>query len=475
MAKRVHRFRVKVNWHYVSRLALLLLTLTPGIEPVLASHERDTELSQHIVQLDDSYQQLVNRYYRLTPDSPESIEGADQLLARIMSTSQLRHPLPAIQMLVANLDKLVKSRDPAIVAKLADFMLRHNQRQLADRIHSAFEASGDEAGSASIRFNQAKYHARLQHWEKVHELLADTFSELSGNNFDHAYLLQGSALQHMKQHRLSMASYANIPDSSEFYVQAQLNTAIASLRQGWVTEARFTISKVIPVSRDTSPELTDRLNLVLGHALLHKQYYRDAHSAFKQVAQNSRYASKALLGTALTAINQKDYIGGLNVLTTLKSRQENDLSVDEAYLIMPFLYQRLNQPNRTVDSFLDSIDHFQLRLLELNALKSIDQRLDQVRLDRQSGDVLLGKHRFPFSRRYPFYLVTNRQHLSYLSGMDVPQLKNEIQQLLSEYDETLGLAIADVIDQRRLIYTSYLSQSRYGLARYYDVSKKGGE
>jgi hypothetical protein len=280
----------------------------------------------------------------------------------------------------------------------------------------------------------------------------------------------------LKQHRASVSSYDKIPATSRFYPHAQLNTAIANIRQGWITDARLTIKQVIPLSKASNMELTNRIYLVLGYALLYKEYYRDARQAFRQVELDSQYASKALLGIALTAISQGDFVGGLNALTILKTKQSPDLSADEAYLLIPYVYQRLQQPDSIENSFFESIDHYQKRLLELNNLKGGQFRLEDAELEKQTGDIWINSARFPFSQKYPVYLLKNRHRLQSLSAITTTaKLSSQIKRLLAEYDEVLNQVISEIIESRKRFFTSYLNQSRYGLARHYDESQQGAE
>lgn len=436
-----------------------------------------TDLLERIGGLDQGYQQLMGGYQAASHGEAEPIGDIDELLASMLSVGELEHPLVSVRLLAANFDTLLAAADNPAFAQITEFLLRQNQWQLVTRIYQAVEENGSDSGLAYLRYNLARYHARLNQWEKVFSLVGDTFSELSGDDSDYAYLLQGSALQHLKQHRRAIESYASIPESSKYYLHAQINTAIAQLRQGWITDARLILEKIIPVSKNNADaELTNRIYLLLGYALLNKEYYRDARTAFRRISLDSQYANKALLGIALTAINQGDYVGGLNALDILKQKQGPDLAADEAYVILPYVYDRLQQPNRIADSFLESIDHYQKRIIELDKIKNGELSLADIQLEKNSGDIYLGDKRFEFSQHYPAFLLQNRSSLHYLSRIRPDQaLVARIERLLTQHDEVLTEVIFDIIERRKKIYTSYLNQSRYGLARHYDTTQQDNQ
>ncbi len=464
------------NWHSINRQGLLFITLLQCLLFASAAHAANDELSKQIKSLDDRYQKLVSQYYRSSAEGSQPIVDVDQLYAQVISTSERQHPLPAIRLLAANLETLEAAPDHPTIPKLVDFLLQQNQWRLVNRVKSLVDASGDSTNLAYLDYHQARYQARLNQWELVHSLIKDTFSELSSEDSDYAYLLQGSALQYLEQHRASTESYANIPATSQLYIHAQFNTAIASIRQGWLTEARLTIKQIIPAAPASEAGMINRIYLMLGYALLHKEYYRDARDAFRKVKLDSRYANKALLGIALTAISQGDYVGGLNALEILKNRQSTDLSADEAYLLIPHIYVALQQLDRVADSFLESIDFYQQKLLTLNNLKHLKPRFEEYVLEPDSGDIIFHGRHFPLSRDYPFYLLGNRNDLHYLKRNGTTEnLSRQVNQLLIEHDKMLKLVFEDMIETRGKIFTSYINQSRYGLARHYDESQQGAE
>ena len=131
---------------------------------------------------------------------------------------------------------------------------------------------------------------------------------------------------------------------------------------------------------------------------------------------------------------------------------------------------------RHPESFLEAIDYYQTRLLELNQAGRTATRYEEIELDPHSGNILLGDIRLPFSEHYPFYLLMNRNHLFYLNGQENPRAINAaIDRLLSDYDRILQQVLNDIFEKQKNLYTSYLNQSRYGLARHYDETREGAQ
>ncbi len=458
---------------FVSHRCLLLLLSTLCIcSGSLAGEELDFKFEK----LDEAFQILANDIYQVGAVPIRHINDPD-LLFTLYSRQLSQQPVKAKQLVVSNLDTLSRNSGHPAIVSLSDSLLKNNERHLAEKIYSLTKESGNPTNTVYLNFTFAKYYARQRQWHRVQQLLKGTFADLSGKDVDYAYLLQGNALQHLKEHRKSVESYDNIPASSPYSIHALLNIAIANLRQGWITEARLIIEKILHASQnDPRNELTNRIYLILGYALLQKEYFRDARKAFRSIGLNSEYTNRALMGISLAAISQGDYVGGLNAVNALKQKGEQDLSSDEAYLIVPRIYQKLDQPLSIEGSFSESINRYQNRLLQLNALKTRTWNFEIIQLDQQTGDLVLDEIRFNFSQHFPRFLLDNRHNLSHLaSGVSAPRLLDRIKTLTRQYDRVLNEAVATLVDQHIRYINSYLNQSRYGLARHYDNRLVGAQ
>lgn len=454
------------NQKWLIILAISLCTLT--------STRADEELEIKIEQLDKAYQALTSEIYQAGIVKSIEINNLDLLAERFNQLKTQGQIVSANQLIYHNLQNFTRYPNHPAVIQFTDSLLMWNERHLAEKIYGLIQNSGDHSNLPYLNFTFAKHHARHRQWQAVNQLLEDIFTELSGDDVDYAFLLQGSAFQHLKQHRKSVESYNNIPLSSPYYIHAQLNTAIASIRQGWITEARSIIDKIIPISQNRqNSELTNRIYLVLGYALLQKEYYRDARKAFRGIGLDSEYTNRALMGISLTAISQGDYVGGLNAANLLKRKQGQDLSADEAYLVVPYIYEKLEQSLSIEGSLSESIDHYQTRLLQLSTLKHRLLDFDKLQLEEPSGDLVLDNIRFDFSQKFPRYLLTNRHNLSHLAvAISNADHHGKIEALSQQYDRLLTELVSTLIDQRIRFINSYLNQARYGLARHYDKQRE---
>ena len=435
----------------------------------------ESRIIRQIQLMDDEFKTLSGEFYRSSTDK-NSVEILDigRLQHEVNGLVNARQPIAAIQLLYVNLATIKSNIENEAVLAFAELFLKHNAWGLAKTLLGQIENQGDQSLLASIQFSFAKYYARRNEWVQVTKRLDGVFSELATEDADYAYLLNGSALQYLKKHRLAVESHSKISASSTYYSYAQLNIAIAKIRQGWLTDAQTTIRNLIAKTQNNGDDdLTYRLNLVLGYALLQKEYYRDAREAFRNIGLDSRYANRALLGIGLTATSQGDYVGGLNALSILKGKKTFDLSVDESYLLIPYVHERLQQELSASASYTEAIAYYRERLIQLKNLSN--RRLDFAKTGyaENTASLIISNNSLNYGEMFPLAFIDNyRKLIEFSSFNQSPDLNAKIERLIFKYDEVFQSIAMELIGRRVKYLSSYLNQSQYGLARLYDSSSE---
>jgi len=454
-------------------IALILLTL-----PCSQSHAAQPPINKSIDVLESSFRSLSDAFYSdsssYTEKSSQKHKNLEVLEKSINSLVLAKKPISAIQLIYSNLQTINDNIDTKAVQNIIELLLDQNDWKLANKLFLEIESEGDDSLLAPVKFSFAKYYAHRQQWKQVIELLDGTFSQLSDDNADYAYLLNGAALQHLKKHRLAVQSFEKISKQSQYYDYAQLNTAVANIRQGWWTDAQRRIGDLIKQSKKTNKdEITNRLYLILGYALLQREFYRDARNAFRHIGLNSRYTNRALLGIGLTATSQGDYIGGLNALTILKDKKTFDLSVDESYLLVPYVYEKLQQELTVNTSYTEAMNYYQRRINKLDKISAKHNDFASISYNAETMIILLQKNNLDYGSKYPASFISNFKQLhKYLEISKSEKIKRKLTSLIKKYDVTFQKIINDLAAQRKEYLRSYLNQSRYGLARLYDNSKE---
>jgi hypothetical protein len=427
--------------------------------------------------LEDNFKTLSAEFYqissRLAEQRLKTIDDIDQLHAEVERLVNNQQAVTAIQLLYINVDMVEANLEHNAVLIFTELLLEKNEWSFANSLFRGVEDEGDRSLIAAMQFIFAKYHAERLQWSQVNNLLNDVAEQLSPENAAYAYLLKGSALQHLKKHRLAIKSYKKIPDNSQYYGYAQLNIAIAEFRQGWWTDAQTTINDLVKNGDENNNELINRLYLVLGYTLLHKEYYRDARDAFRHVELGSRYTNRALLGIGLTATNQGDFVGALNALSILKDKKTFDLSIDESYLLIPYIYEELQQEVTVTASYAEAMAYYQQRINNLENISNQHPDFINTHYNKKTASLIIEDNSLDYGKRYPESFINNyRLLIDYLSATNDRKLKLRIEALITKHEAVFQEIIGDLLKQRQEYLKSYLNQSRYGLARLYDKSNE---
>ena len=449
--------------------SLLLITF---VSPAFADNDN---LLNKIHQLDSEFQELSEEFYQ-----QNAIKGSgakpniDDLSIKIDTLSKDKLSTKIIDLIYSNIDTVRNNVDHPSIFPIIEVLLNQRETNLANSLFQDIKDGGDDFQLATIKFLFSKYHAQQFEWSKVNNLLKGITENLSEEHSAYALLLRGNALQHLKKHRQAETVYNNISESSEYYGPAQLNIAIAQIRQGWLTSATKTINNLIQQENSQiNDEFTNRLYLVLGYAFLQKDYFRNSRDVFRKISQTSKYTNRALLGIALCAVNQKDFQGALNTLAILKAKDIDDISVDESYLLTTYVYEKLQQDEHVVSSSTEAMNYYQKRIVNLLDFEQQHINFNQIKFDKNSPVISIRNYRLEYVKNLPVFFLNNYQHLIYFSEINKsPELANKIALLINKFDETFQLIIKQIISTKVSYLKSYLNQARYGLARLYDNNEQ---
>lgn len=413
--------------------------------------------------LQTQFSDISSRYYRSLTGEPESgptikdsISELHTDLSRLLKTQQLAQ---ANAMLLANfaliLDKLSTEYTPLFLGQLLESQLFDEAQQLSERAlahDNTFLSSHVHYLLGQHFFERGDLSRSIQHLTAIPS--GETLSQMQQN---YAKVMFGIALQQNKKHRQALTIYKKIPVDSTYYVHAQLNTAIANIRQGWWTDAQLAIEKALEVNASHKlDDINNRLLLILAYSQLQNEFYRTARNNFRKIHLTSRYANKALLGIGLCALNQKDYAGALNAFNRLKTMPGDDLSVLESNLLVPYTYQKLGDNEEATLTYTEAIALFEGKIREYEfKQRSFDDVLAEI------------NHSSPSSE-----LKSAVQQYQQLATYDVPKKEKK---LIKDIDQLKKLLQSHIINahakkksEKTQAVKSYLSQSQYGLAALYD-------
>lgn len=477
---KIHQLPPNLGLASVRSWALMLFSTTAFVlsAGTAASNSND---SRSLTELNERYQRITATAFRQLdyqqvasagPDF-ETVENPVEALAdTVREAIKSKQNTQAIAYIVANTDIITDNIDADDVPSLVQVLLDNHAIVLAEHLLVLARKHAGNYNLARIRLAFAKHYASRAEWQRSLDTLADidianVLDTLEG---DEAYISYGVALQGQKKHREAVKYYARVSPESVHYRVAQLNTALAYVRQDWWTDAQLAIANALQSNPSNMDALSNRLYTVMGFSQVQYGFYRDARESFRNVRIDSAYANRAMLGLGVAALHQEDMIGALNAFNHLKSKQADDISVLESYLLSAYALDKLGQTKTASATYTEAMAYYN------NYLSRCDGMIDQIRtLKGSHGDhtelVEQAVEMLPSTRRAGLLtLVSKVNTLDDLLEYQIAQeTREKLLGLRQESNDALVEQTIDALTEKKSVTQSYLSQSRFGLAQLYDA------
>lgn len=444
------------------------------ISPVSAAKISDSDIQKQEINFQQTtskiYSALAKNFYECR-DSTSSLKSLNILLKKLEQKNEQIIGICTIQNHIPLIEKNIDNKE---IFPIIQFLLNNNSLTLANKIFSIAKSEGDKSLVSYISFIYAKYYLKRKKWKNALSHIQGTYNNLAPEDANLARLFTGIALQKTKKHRQAVKVYSKIPQQSKHYPSARLNIATAYIRQDWWTDAHIKIKEILNDKKiKTNNEMINRLYLVLGYSLLRKEFYRDSRETFRNIEIDSIYFNKALLGIALTATNQEDYIGALNAINILKSKKSYDLSVDESHLLLPYTYEKLGQNMTASASYTEAQQYYQNRISSIKTL-NINKTLSAKSILDKNNIINIENNIVEFTKHYPLSFLENTARINslekYMRHTNNKNLKSVYKTTKHTHNIILNRMLSDIFNKRLSYLNSYLNQSRFGLARLFDNS-----
>lgn len=419
--------------------------------------------------------QTISKAYLPIQQSANTIFAADattfQQLAPLVSVcnaaSERKQPQHLAALVTANQRLLIANISKPAVLQLIEQLLNLYLKSAADPLINAALATFDPYVEAKAHYYLANYYFSLGDYDKVAAELGNIEVENALTADERAYstILYGITLQKQKQHRKAISYYEKVESSSRYYSYAQLNRAVAFIRQGWWTDAQLAIENALKQDNSELGELNNRLLVVLGFSQLRYEFYRDARVTFRKISLGSEYENPALLGLGLAALHQGDYIGSLNAFKRLKEKPFEDIYVIESRLLIAFVHEQMKQLANASALYSEAIVYYQTKQAEAK------QRSVSIRLAQRQSNTDLVNSLPPYIKAdiSPILFDLGRDLSVLKAKVDDKKLQMEADELLTQVNTAINTEAQILIDSHQEKLTSYLSQAQYGVAKLLDT------
>jgi len=433
-------------------------------------------LAQSLDQQEQQFSQIFHQQADLSSELPKMFfTDISELHSAVSQLTEDHRPLLAVHLLTKNIPLIKDYSDDLSIIDFLRLLFNHNEMVTAQILLDTINQTAPRDIKDNANFLYAKFLFKREQWQQVIPLLSRPFHDLSIVEYNQAHLFKGIALQKTEKYRLAIAQFELISQETTDYTPAQLNLALANIRQGWWTDAHIILERQIKsaLSKDQEKVL-NRLYITLGYSYLRQQYYRNARDSFGAIGLASDYANQSLIGLSLAAASQEDYVGALNAVRLLQGKKQPDLSVDEAHLLMPYFYEKSSQYTTASIGYDQSIVYFLGRISQFQTeqKKIIDMPLSGIQYPSQGVINLTANETAKLDDYIADATVETLQRLPlyqrYFNSTSPQKLALSRQVLNATSKEFVRATHLHVLQQKIKYLNSYIDQARYGLVRLYD-------
>jgi predicted negative regulator of RcsB-dependent stress response len=253
---------------------------------------------------------------------------------------------------------------------VGDFELHYRMHHRAGRaITAVLEGSVDQ----SIR-NEAAYRLARIHFQKgqMTDALA-ALDRIEGRMpsavRDDVQFLKASVFMAIGRPSAATDILRRLQGADGLEGFSAFNLGIALLNDGKSREAYQQLDKAGQVDADDSVThaIRDKANLVLGTILLEEGEFERARSSLERVRLEGPLSNQALLRSGWADLSSSNFERALVPWSILAEREPTDVAVQEAKLVLPYAYSRLEVHGRAAVLYGRALTSFGLELDKLDA------------------------------------------------------------------------------------------------------------
>ena len=339
------------------------------------------------------------------------------------------------------------------------------------------------------RFLLAKNHYHDKDYAQAEELLISIKNGLSQDSDEEKLFLLNTIFLRNKDYPQALKTLDYFSDASVWKVYAQFNTASFLIQQKDedIVEQGFDLLEELGSINSINPEkqiIRDKANLALAYVALRDENSSGAIKYFNKIRIKGIEANKALLGIGWARYREKEYQEALIPWMHLASSQtESDLAVQEAYISIPYAFEKMQDEEQALHQYGLAIDSYKIQLSETSQLmefiktpqfleqlnpgslggesttaasviKNLDSRLTQYMLP------LLSSHEFQHAAKSYREILHLRYMLNHWQN-NIPAL----QMILKEKRKTYKNKLARTMDDESLKKVRILTRQRDQLVK----------
>jgi hypothetical protein len=347
---------------------------------------------------------------------------------------------------------------------VGDFELYYRMHHRAGRaIRAVLEGDVSEPVRNEAAYRLAKIHFQKGQPEEAMRALAGIQGEVPESIRDDIDFLRANVHMALRQPSEAIPVLSELQGSADLEGFATYNLGIALLQDGRDEEARVQLERAGRVSgRDQALlAIRDKSNLVLGTMLFEASQFGPAQKSLDRVRLRGPFSNQALLRAGWADASADNFERALVPWSILAERAPTDAAVQEAILVLPYAYSKLDVHGRAALLYGQAVESFGIELEKVDAsIESIrDGKFLQALLReeiRQNEDWVIRLRSLPKTPE-TFYLMALMASHDFQTALQNVLDLEDLRKRLVVWQRTLT-SFEDLVRLRRGYYEPLLPE-----------------
>ena len=373
--------------------------------------------------------------------------------------------------------------------------------------------------SNSVRDMSWFYLGKLHYRNKRIKSAVDAFSKIEGQltatEQEMKYIMYGVMAMNDNKHDVAIKEFSKVSSKSILYPYVEYNLAIAQVKIDkdlvLLTKSMTALALKYANGANEAYVFADRIHTTLGYALLQNQQYELAKQSFRKVTLDGHLVTRALQGMIYASSELHQYEVALNLSLQLIKKTIGNESVHHAYIVIPFLLQKLNNTEKATAFYQHAVDYFSQQridikqyidktnkgefdayLLDLEKILNVEEWIDDKEMSRlfrfvstldEWRDAVYKFREMKYLEKRldeSFYElvvieadVQKENKAAYKKSFErISSSKKEVKQSILWHQKYARRFVINALQNQYDDVTDYLSQARFALAQFYDLEEQ---
>jgi len=219
-----------------------------------------------------------------------------------------------------------------------------------------------------LHYRNKRVKSAVKAFSKIEGKLADTEQEMK-------HIMYGVMAMNDKKYDVASKEFIKVSSTSVLYPYVEYNLALARVKKdNDLASFSKTLNELATKYANKTEEsyvFADRIYTTLGFVLLQNKQYEQARQVFRKVTLDGHLVTRALQGMIYATAQLQQYEQALNLSLQLIKMTIGNESVHHAYIVIPYLLQKLNDSEKATAFYQHAVEYFDSQRISIK--KHIDK------------------------------------------------------------------------------------------------------